>query len=95
MAEQRQTLTVEEVATILGVSRNSAYEAVKRGEIPALRRAGSRGITRTEIRDLFSRNRKQSQVDRVLSVLAEHGLAYSDIENTGGRPVERWFAANA
>ena len=60
-----------------------------------LRQSGSRGITRTEIRDLFSRNRKQSQVDRALSVLAEHGLAYCNIENTGGRPVERWFAANA
>ena len=37
MPEERQTLTVEEAAEILGIGRNSAYEAVKRGEIPALR----------------------------------------------------------
>ena len=33
----RATYTVEEVARILGVSRGSAYEAVRRGTIPALR----------------------------------------------------------
>ena len=37
MAEERQTLTVEEAAEILGIGRNSAYEAIRRGEIPALR----------------------------------------------------------
>ena len=33
----RATYTVEEAARILGVSRGSAYEAVRRGTIPALR----------------------------------------------------------
>lgn len=33
----RLTLTVEEAAATLGVSRASAYEAVRRGEIPAIR----------------------------------------------------------
>ena len=37
MTDQRQTLTVEEAAAILGIGRNSAYEAIRRGEIPALR----------------------------------------------------------
>jgi excisionase family DNA binding protein len=37
MAEKRQTLTVDEAAEILGIGRNSAYEAVRRGEIPAIR----------------------------------------------------------
>ena len=31
------TLTVEETAEILGVSRTFAYEAVRRGEIPSVR----------------------------------------------------------
>ncbi len=35
--EGRQTFTVEEAAEILGIGRNSAYEAIRRGEIPALR----------------------------------------------------------
>ena len=33
----RLTLTVEEAAASLGISRASAYEAVRRGEIPAIR----------------------------------------------------------
>jgi excisionase family DNA binding protein len=33
---QRRTVTVEEAAQQLGIGRNSAYSAVKRGEIPAI-----------------------------------------------------------
>jgi excisionase family DNA binding protein len=32
-----QTISVEEAGRILGCSRNGAYEAVKRGEIPCIR----------------------------------------------------------
>ncbi len=35
--EQRLTLTVDEVAHVLGISRALAYELVARGEIPSLR----------------------------------------------------------
>ena len=38
---QRLTLTVEEAAPMLGLSRASAYEAVRRGQIPHIR-IGSR-----------------------------------------------------
>lgn len=34
---ERLTLTVEEAAALLGISRAFAYEAVNRGEIPSLR----------------------------------------------------------
>jgi excisionase family DNA binding protein len=33
----RATLTVEEVADVLGISRGSAYEAIRRREIPSIR----------------------------------------------------------
>jgi excisionase family DNA binding protein len=33
----KQTYSVEEAAKLLGIGRNSSYEAVRRGEIPALR----------------------------------------------------------
>jgi excisionase family DNA binding protein len=33
---QRLTYTVAEVAEILGISRSTAYDCVRRGEIPAL-----------------------------------------------------------
>jgi excisionase family DNA binding protein len=34
---ERQTLTVEEAARVLGISRSSAYEAARRGELPIVR----------------------------------------------------------
>jgi excisionase family DNA binding protein len=34
---RRETLTVEEARTVLGLGRNGAYRAIRRGEIPAIR----------------------------------------------------------
>jgi excisionase family DNA binding protein len=36
-SDSRWTFTVEEAAKLLGVSRGSAYEAVRRGELPSIR----------------------------------------------------------
>jgi len=33
----KTTLTIEELSLTLGIGRNSAYEAVKRGDIPSIR----------------------------------------------------------
>lgn len=49
----RATLTVEEAAALLGISRTTAYESVRRGEIPA-RRFGRRVVVlRHELEDLI------------------------------------------
>lgn len=40
---ERATFTVDEAALILGISRTTAYESVRRGEIPA-RRFGRRVV---------------------------------------------------
>ncbi len=37
VGDTRKTMTVDETAIELGISRNAAYEAVKRGEIPSIR----------------------------------------------------------
>ncbi len=37
MSNDRLTLSVDECAKRLGIGRNSAYEAVARGEIPVIR----------------------------------------------------------
>jgi hypothetical protein len=51
------------------------------------------GMTRTEIREYFSRNRSGAEIHRALGVLQEFGLAHmSRRDSTGGRPEERWFA---
>lgn len=35
--DERLTLTVEEAARLLGISRNSAFRAVQRGQLPSVR----------------------------------------------------------
>lgn len=52
--------------------------------------AESAGLTRTEIRDRFDRNRTGSEIDNALKTLANNGLAQKEKQSTGGRPVERW-----
>jgi excisionase family DNA binding protein len=37
MKEQKSTLTVEEAARLLGISRGLAFQAVRRGDIPSIR----------------------------------------------------------
>jgi hypothetical protein len=59
----------------------------------ALRGAGSAGLTRTQIRDLFGRNKAADDIGRALGVLLEHQLARMVADrDTGGRPAERWAA---
>lgn len=57
----------------------------------ALHETADVGLTRTQIRDLFGRNRRMQEITRGLRRLAEAGLARSRNEETGGRPSERWF----
>lgn len=53
------------------------------------------GMTRTEIRDWFGRNRKANEIDRGLALLAKQGLARAEEgRHSGGRPIERWFAVS-
>ena len=61
--------------------------------LDALRAAGSSGLTRTEISNLFSRNVSASQITRALGELARRRLAAArrgDV--SGGRPPEIWVA---
>jgi hypothetical protein len=52
------------------------------------------GMTRTEIRDLFKRNKKVMEINLALDVLQEHGMARVVIDppDSAGRPTERWYA---
>jgi hypothetical protein len=60
--------------------------------LQALRAVGSAGLTRTQIRDLFGRNKAGDDIARALGVLVRPGLAQFETEQSGGRPVERWYA---
>jgi hypothetical protein len=50
------------------------------------------GLNRTQIRDLFGRNKSKGNIDRALSLLVQAGRARETPAETGGRPEERWFA---
>lgn len=53
------------------------------------------GLTRSDLQDLFGRNRKSEEIGRALGILVEHGLVRREERRTGGRPEERWFTASA
>lgn len=53
------------------------------------------GMTRTEIRDLFKGHRESAKITQALGVLLRHNLARFETTETGGRPVERWFAVSS
>lgn len=60
-------------------------------EILAALREVSAGLTRTDIRNLFGRNKKASEINRALAVLENLKLAKCQTSETGGRPAERWL----
>ena len=59
--------------------------------IHALRRS-SQGLSRTEISSLFGRHLSTARIGRALLTLHERNLAYPQVEETGGRPTERWHS---
>lgn len=54
--------------------------------------ASPAGMTRTEIRDFFGRNRSALAIDRALAALARHNRAACERVPTAGRPAELWHA---
>lgn len=62
----------------------------------ALRKAGTAGRSRVEISSLFGRHQASTQLQAALTLLAQHGLAWSETRRTGEavRPPEMWFAAD-
>jgi Protein of unknown function (DUF3987) len=57
----------------------------------ALRQSPS-GMTRTAISNLFSRNARADQISVALAGLLSAGRAKFEVKQSGGRPVETWFA---
>jgi len=53
-----------------------------------------KGLTRTEISNLFGRNKNASQIQRVLDCLIRNGSVYSIMQGAenGGRSTERWLS---
>jgi hypothetical protein len=60
--------------------------------LDALRRAGSQGMSRTQLRDLFNRNQNKDRIDAALKVLDDRHLAKCTIFRNGDQRTEMWFA---
>jgi hypothetical protein len=61
--------------------------------LQALRAAAPEGMTRTDISSLFGRNKDATkELAPALKKLIAMNLARVDMEQTGGRPAERWYA---
>ena len=56
-----------------------------------LRKAGSTGLSRTQIRDLFNRNQKKERLEAALRVLEERQLAEPKIFRNGDQRTEMWY----
>ena len=65
-------------------------DAVADEILDALRRAGSQGLTRTQIRDLFNRNQNKERIEAALRVLEERHLAECKIFRNGDQRTEIW-----
>lgn len=62
----------------------------------SLRAAGTKGMTRTDIRDLFGRHENKERVGAALELLAAKKLAIQlHKPSEGGRPAEVWMVAEA
>jgi excisionase family DNA binding protein len=59
---ERLTVTVEEAARLLGISRQSAYQAARAGELPGVIRIGRRLLV------------SRAQIDRMLGISPENGF---------------------
>lgn len=62
-------------------------------DIWALAKERTHGISRTEVRDLFSRNKKAREIDRALTTLVDAGRLQRTPghDRTTGRPAEIWI----
>ena len=79
-------------ASAVRIFGNSLGDPVADEIMVSLKQAGSAGMSRTAIRDLFGRNKSGDRIGVALALLASRGRARMEPRKTDGRPVEMWFA---
>jgi DNA-binding SARP family transcriptional activator len=72
-------------------SATGTVTAVADDILRGLRQRGD-GVTRTEIRQLLGGSYQADRIQAALDLLRQHRLAYMAMEESGGRPAERWRA---
>jgi excisionase family DNA binding protein len=88
------TFTIQEAATVLGISKSSAYEAAHRGELPVLRLGRRLLVTRTTLETLLGLSEPSSsrRADREKGPRRAHWIRLPDGVNTPtpDLAVRRW-----
>jgi hypothetical protein len=82
-------------ASAVHIFGNAVGDSVADEILRALQQAASSGMSRTAIRDLFSRNKSCDRIGAALQLLLTTGRARFETSTTLGRPVETWFARKA
>ena len=67
-------------------------DPVADGILQALQNADKDGMTRTNIRDFFSRNQSANRIEAALANLLDRGIVRMEGKVSGGRPMEVWYA---
>ena len=62
-ASEQRTYSVHEAARILGISRNSAYDGVRRGEIPVIRVGGRLLVPAAALNRLLGMEGRDSRIE--------------------------------
>ena len=73
------TITVEQVAEVMGLSRSAAYDGVKRGQIPSLRVGRRISIPVAKLLEILGvMNENQQKGEIITAVLPDEPCAYSE-----------------
>ncbi len=79
-------------ASALYVFGDATGDPVADQIVEALRATGKEGMTRTEISNLFGRNKKAEHINGALTLLLKAGRIRREQVETKGRAAERWYA---
>jgi hypothetical protein len=62
-------------------------------EVLRVLRGSPEGVTRNELMNYFGRNQSSDRIGRALGLLLQRRLIRREMQQTGGRPSERWFVS--
>jgi hypothetical protein len=79
-------------ASAVHIFGNALGDPIADEILRALQQASGDGMPRTAIRDLFGRHKSGDRIGAALALLMTKGRARMEPRESGGRPVETWFA---
>lgn len=91
LVDQRTTYTIDEAASLLGISRSTAYECARTGQLPVLRFGRRLLVTRIALLQLLDVDRLTSNTDANERRRTRRTRWQRVADHTGaGEPVADW-----